>query len=135
MLYVVLSQNEFGLRDACYVDGEDILDAMNAAREHLLTAGIYPENVTVLPVKENRLAPYMFPSDPATDVELVLDFLRGYIRPVLLDYSMFYDLTEADGFDAERRAERMAADAQICAETASRILTFGSAQEAGQTEE
>lgn len=135
MLYVVLAQNEFGLRDAYYVNGDDVMEAMDNASEQMVAAGIFPETVTVLPAKENRTVPYMFPNDPDTDVELVLDFLRGYIRPVLLDYAMFCDLTEGGGYDAERRAEQLATDAEIYEEASAKILTFVPAKYAEQSDE
>lgn len=135
MLYVVLAQNEFGLRDAWYVNGDDVVEAMSEASERMTAAGICPETVTVLPAKDNRIVPYIFPNDPETDVELVLDFLLGYIRPVLMDYPAFCDLTEGGGYDAERRAERLAADAEVCAETSAKLLRFLPTEEAEQTGE
>lgn len=135
MLFVVLAQNEFGLRDAWYVNGDDVLEAMSEASERMIAAGICPETVTVLPAKDNRVVPYMFPNDPDTDAELVLDFLRGYIRPVLTDYVTLCDLTEGGGYDAERRAERLATDAEVCAEASAKIFRFPTADEAGQAEE
>lgn len=130
MLFVVLAQNEFGLRDAWYVNGDNVVEAMSEAGERMIAAGICPETVTVLPAKDNRTVPYMFPNDPATDAELALDFLRGYIRPVLMDYPAFCDLTEGGGYDAERRAERLAADAALCAETSAKLLRFLPTEEA-----
>ncbi len=135
MLFVVLAQNEFGLRDAWYVNGDDVVEAMSEASELMKQAGIYPETVTVLPAKDNRTVPYMFPSDPATDAELVLDFLRGYIRPVLTDYVTLCELTEGGGYDAERRAERVATDAEVCEETSAKIFQFPTTDEAEQSEE
>ncbi len=135
MLFVVLAQNEFGLRDAWYVSGDDVVEAMREASERMIAAGICPETVTVLPAKDNRAVPYMFPNDPATDAELVLDFLRGYIRPVLTDYVTLCELTEGGGYDAEQRAERLATDAAVCAETSTKIFQFPTANEAEQTEE
>lgn len=135
MLFVVLAQNEFGLRDAWYVNGDDVVEAMSEARERMIAAGICPETVTVLPAKDNRTVPYMFPNDPDTDVELVLGFLRGYIRPVLMDYAAFCDLTEGGGYEAERRAERLATDAEVCAEASAKICQFPTADEAEQSEE
>lgn len=135
MLFVVLAQNEFGLRDAWYVNGDDVVEAMSEASERMIAAGICPETVTVLPAKDNRTVTYMFPNDPDTDVELVLDFLRGYIRPVLMDYAAFCDLTEGGGYDAERRAERLAADAEVHADTLTRIFQFPTAEEAERPEE
>lgn len=135
MLFVVLAQNEFGLRDAWYVNGDDVVEAMSEASERMIAAGICPETVTVLPAKDNRTVPYMFPNDPDTDVELVLDFLRGYIRPVLMDYVTLCDLAEGGGYDAERCAERLAKDAEVCAEASAKICRFPTADEAGQTEE
>lgn len=135
MLFVVLARNEFGLRDAWYVHGDDVVEAMEEASTIMASAGICPETVTILPAKENRTVPYMFPKDLDTDAELVLDFLRGYIRPVLLDYPAFCDLTEGGGYEAERRAERLAADAEVCAETMTRIFQFPSVEAVEQGEE
>ncbi len=134
MLFVVLAQNEFGLRDAWYVNGDDVVEAMSEASELMKKAGIYPETVTVLPAKDNRTVPYMFPKDPDTDAELVLDFLRGYIRPILTDYITLCDLSEGGGYDAEQRAKRLATDAEVCEETSAKIFQFPTANEAEQPE-
>lgn len=112
-----------------------MVEAMSEASERMVAAGICPETVTVLLAKDNRTVPYMFPNDPDTDVELVLDFLRGYIRPVLMDYATFCNLTEGGGYDAERRAERLATDAEVCAETLTKIFQFPTADEAERPEE
>lgn len=135
MVFVVLAQNEFGLRDAWIVSGDDVVEALKEASERMTAAGICPETVTVLPAKDSRMVPYIFPNDPDTDAELILDFLRGYIRPVLMDYAAFYDMSEGGGYDAERRAERLATDAAVCAETMARIFQFHAVDEMEQTEE
>lgn len=135
MVFVVLAQNEFGLRDAWIVGGDDMIEAMNEASERMTAAGICPETVTILLAKDSRTVPYLFPNDPDTDAELVLDFLRGYIRPVLMDYAAFCGMTEDGGYDAERRAERLATDAEVCAETMARIFQFPAADAMEQTEE
>ncbi len=135
MLFVVLAQNEFGLRDAWHVDGDDVVEAMSEAGERMIAAGISPETVTVLPAKDNRTVPYMFPNDPATDAELVLDFLRGYIRPVLTDYATLCELTDGGGYDVEQRAKRLATDAEVCGETSAKIFQFPTTDEAEQSEE
>jgi len=93
------------LRDAWYVTGEDVLEAMHEASEWMVGAGICPETVTILPEKECRSEPYIYPTDPDTDATLALDYLRGYIRPVLMDYALFRDLSEDRGYDAKRRAK------------------------------
>lgn len=135
MVFVVLAQNEFGLRDAWIVGGDDVIEAMSEASERMTAAGICPETVTILPAKDSRIVPYLFPNDPDTDAELVLNFLRGYIRPVLMDYAAFCDMTEGGGYDMERRAERLAADAEVCAETMARLFQFPIAEGTEQTEE
>lgn len=135
MLFVVLAQNEFGLRDAWYVNADDLVEAMSDASERIISTGTYPETVTVLPAKDNRVVPYLFPNDPDTDAELVVGFLRGYIRTVLMDYNAFCDLAECGGYTAKRRAERLATDTAVCAETMARIFQFHAVDEMEQTKE
>lgn len=95
MLFVVLVRNRFGVRDAWFVEGEDLQDAMSAASDYILQAGVHhPRMVTILPAKENRTLPFLFPDDPDTDTELMVDFLRGHIQPVFLDGSLAGDLYE-----------------------------------------
>lgn len=108
MLFVVLAQNKLGLRDAWYVNGDNAVEAMKEASETMIRANICPAIVTVLPAKENRIIPYLFPNDPNTDAALVLDFLRGYTRTVRLSYHLMNELEKEGNAEDEQEAEQPA---------------------------
>lgn len=121
MVYVVLTQNEFGLRDAWYVNGDNLEEALQEACAVMANVGIAdPEAFTILPSVENRAVPYMFPKDPETDAGLILDFLCGYVRPVHMDYASFCNLAE----DADTRMEQSRVDARVSMEAEAKILQF-----------
>ena len=106
MLFVVLIQNGFGLRDAWYVNGNNVVDAMKEASVTMVKMGICPAIVTVLPTKESRGVPYLFPNDPSTDVALALDFLRGYTRTVRLSFHLMEEMEKEDYTEEEQEAEQ-----------------------------
>lgn len=128
MLFVVLVRNRFGLRDAWYVNGDNIQDALTEASGHMLETGITQAVVTILPAKENRTLPFLFPDDPDTDAELMLDFLRGHVRPVFLDYPLVCALDE-------RRKEHSANVKAIRGDVPLNMVQFQMVKRAEQTEE
>ena len=107
MPYVVLVQNKLGLRDAFYVNGDNMLEAtQNACKIMMQVSMKEPSFITVLPSAGNRGVGYMFPRDAETDTELIMDFLRGYIRTVRMTYQLMCELGEDDNTEAERETEQ-----------------------------
>lgn len=128
MLFVVLVRNRFGLRDAWYINGDDMQNALTEASSHMLEAGITPAVVTILPAKENRTLPFLFPDDPDTDAELMWDFLRGHVRPAFLDYPLVCALDE-------RRKEHSANVKAIRGDVPLNMVQFKTVNRAEQTAE
>ena len=82
MMFIVLARNKYGLREACYVNGGDIAEVMRTANEWIMQLHIYPEVVTLLPIKGERLSSYLFAKDPETDAELMNGYLRNEVYTV-----------------------------------------------------
>lgn len=125
MRYLVMVQDEFGVRDAFYAHGDVMQEAAEEAFRMMDDAEAIPHMMVMIPEQDERELPFLFPDDASTDEDLAFGFIRGCIRPVVIDYESSFHLTDGAFTHSNRnRIKRMATMSGIIADSMTHMLNL-----------